>query len=143
MILLVFGGVGFFTGPVLNQAAAWRHSMVSVTALGSLTIGVGMSIFTALEGYSHKDALYASVITGMCAGRRCARYPSSLMHINPTGTTIGYGDRTPDSDLGKILIALYIIVAIPAVAVLLEPGKRFLEDLCRRKELPPVADKDL
>ena len=58
------------------------------------------------------------------------------------GTTIGYGDETPKSDLGKVLVALYAILVVNVMAVLLQPSKDFLENLCRPAALPKaVADK--
>jgi len=47
------------------------------------------------------------------------------------GTTIGYGDATPKSDLGKVAVAVYAILVVNVVATLLQPGRRYLERLCR------------
>jgi voltage-gated potassium channel len=59
-----------------------------------------------------------------------------------TGTTVGYGDRTPSSDLGKVLVSLYCIMAIPVFGLLLEPVKEYLVHLCHVKEthLPLKVD---
>jgi Ion channel len=55
------------------------------------------------------------------------------------GTTIGYGDETPKSDLGKILVALYAILVVNVMAVLLQPSKDFFERLCRPAPALPEA----
>jgi Ion channel len=47
------------------------------------------------------------------------------------GATVGYGDITPKTDMGKIAVALYAIASVQAVAILLEPGRVFFEGLCR------------
>lgn len=56
---------------------------------------------------------------------------SYVTMIHSTGATIGYGDVTPKTDMGKIAVALYAITSVQAVAILLEPGRVFLEALCR------------
>ena len=57
------------------------------------------------------------------------------------GTTIGYGDETPKSDLGKVLVALYAILVVNVMAVLLQPSKDFLENLCRPAAVPTAVAK--
>lgn len=59
------------------------------------------------------------------------------------GTTIGYGDKTPSSDMGKVFVALYAIFAVQVMAGLLEPAKRALESLCHSpKQLPTETKRD-
>jgi hypothetical protein len=55
---------------------------------------------------------------------------SSHASYTISGTTIGYGDVTPASDLGKIAVACYAMMVIPVVSLLLEPCRIFLENLC-------------
>lgn len=64
-----------------------------------------------------------------------------VWHVRGKGTTIGYGDETPKSDLGKVLVALYAILVVNVMAVLLQPSKDFLERLCRPQALPMASAK--
>jgi hypothetical protein len=48
--------------------------------------------------------------------------------------TIGYGDMTPATDLGKIAVAIYAIMAVNVVLSLLVPARRYLESFCRVKK---------
>lgn len=68
-----------------------------------------------LEGMSYSEAIHLCVITG---------------------TTIGYGDVTPSSDLGRFSLALYVIMVCNVMGSLLDVGRRLLEPLCRRADLP-------
>ena len=57
-------------------------------------IGLGTVIYHFVEGWSWLDSLYFSVITL---------------------TTIGYGDFSPQTDLGKIFTLLYIVVGVALI----------------------------
>lgn len=73
--------------------------MKSLLILGGfLTLFVSTStfFFIAIEGWSALDALYFSVVTL---------------------TTIGYGDHTPQTALGKLFTTVYAIVAITTFLV--------------------------
>jgi len=54
-------------------------------------IALGTVVYHYIEGWSWLDSLYCSVITL---------------------TTIGYGDFSPQTDLGKIFTLLYIVVGV-------------------------------
>lgn len=56
-----------------------------------ITLLVGTVVYHFLEGWSWIDSMYFSVITL---------------------STIGYGDFSPTSDLGKIFTIIYIIVGV-------------------------------
>jgi hypothetical protein len=47
---------------------------------------------------------------------------------------------TPATDLGKIAVAIYAIVAVNVVVALLVPARQYLEGFCRVKDV--VKDKD-
>ena len=44
---------------------------------------------------------------------------------------IRYGDYTPKSDLGKLAVAGYALLAVGVMAGILKPSKEYLEKLCR------------
>ena len=135
----------------MDLASAWRYQIPGgLPTLAGFTLGIGVLVFTTLEGLPHTDAMYASVITGTyCVLRanvkrakrqelaslncvlgmitRCFRSP-----LGP-GTTIGYGDLAPSSNVGKIAVALYAIASVNVMAILLEPARRYLELFCRTK----------
>jgi hypothetical protein len=90
-------------------------------ALASLTIAIGVIIFTFIEEMSELDAAYMSFITG---------------------TTIGYGDVTPTSDVGKIVVALYAVLVINVLSGLIQHPRRFLESLCRVDEIDERKKED-
>jgi Ion channel len=125
-VVISFLGLGVFCGPLLAVTSSWRHGIPGgMFAVALWTLGMGMAIFT-YEGTSTADALYASVITG---------------------TTIGYGDLTPNSELGKILVALYAILVVGVTGVLLEVSKERLIQFCipsappKAVVVPKVDDK--
>jgi len=57
-------------------------------------IVLGTVVYHYIEGWSWLDSLYFSVITL---------------------TTIGYGDFSPQTDLGKIFTLLYIVVGVSLI----------------------------
>ena len=77
---------------------------------------MGVVVFTYEDILSTTDALYASVITG---------------------TTIGYGDLTPQTDLGKILVVLYAILVVGVTGVLLDISKERMMQFC----IPTIEPK--
>jgi hypothetical protein len=59
-------GLGFFCGPLLALASSWKQQVPGgITAVGSVTLGLGVLIFTMIEGMSPSDAVHLSIITGM------------------------------------------------------------------------------
>jgi len=54
--------------------------------------------------------------------------------------TIGYGDVTPRTDMGKIAIACYAIFVVNVMAVLLEPAREYLERMCRIPTTPKTSE---
>lgn len=47
------------------------------------------------------------------------------------GTTIGYGNITPSSDMGRLALALYALLVVNVMGGFLDVSKGYLEDLCR------------
>jgi hypothetical protein len=49
----------------MSLTSSWKHLVPGGTlALATVTLGLGMTLFTALEGLSQLEAAYASIITG-------------------------------------------------------------------------------
>jgi uncharacterized membrane protein YadS len=113
-------GLGFFLGPVMDLASSWKNRVPGgIFAVASTTLLLGVVLFSTLEDLTTLEALYFSIIAG---------------------TTIGYGDFSPDTDLGKIAVSIYVVVAINVTGALLEPAKGYLMQLCSEREgLPEVA----
>ena len=106
LVLLSFAGLGFFCGPIMDFAASWKERVPGGTpGLVLATVGLGVALFTRLEGWAPQDAAYYAVVTG---------------------TTIGYGDMAPKTDEGRIAAALYAVVAVNVVGALLDPAKEML-----------------
>ena len=95
--LLLFGvvlAIGWRFGMVLRQL--WQMAEVRGLLLTTaVTLLGGMFIFRALEGWSYLDALYFSLITL---------------------TTVGYGDLSPLTPLGKIMTMLYILLGLGIIS---------------------------
>ena len=65
LLTFVLASLGFFCGPVLQLGAAWRHAIPGgLTTVGSVVLGMGVTVFSMSEGLDQFDALYASIITG-------------------------------------------------------------------------------
>jgi hypothetical protein len=59
-------GIGFFCGPLLSVASQWKHQVPGgIVPLATMTLGMGMSMFTALEGMSYSEAFHLCIIAGM------------------------------------------------------------------------------
>ena len=115
IVVLSFCGLGMFCGPVMNFASSWTEDVpggVIGAALTTLALGIGL--FTVLEDFSETEAAYFSFITG---------------------TTIGYGDRSPASDASKIAAAIFAILVINVTGGLLEPGASFLSSYCMKRDV--------
>jgi Ion channel len=123
IVIMAFCGLGMFCGPVMELTSSWSTTVPGgMLALTILTIALGVAIFTyILEEMSELDAAYMSFITG---------------------TTIGYGDITPTSDMAKIAVALYAIVVINVISGLIQEPRRFLENLCREAEIEDHAKEE-
>jgi hypothetical protein len=85
MPLLVFG--------MLRATWALRREpqFVSLALLTLIAIVSGTAFYSLVEGLRFVDALYFSVVTL---------------------TTVGYGDFAPETDVGKLFTAVYVVVGI-------------------------------
>ena len=82
-----------------------------------IVIGIGTVFYHFQEGWRWLDSLYFSVITL---------------------TTIGYGDFSPETDLGKIFTLFYIIIGLGMILSFFHILYNHFNDLrltSRRKEL--------
>jgi voltage-gated potassium channel len=84
--------------PSVEEAKIIRNRFKLITFATLLTLLAGTLAMHHLEGLAYIDALYFSVI--------------SL-------TTVGYGDFTPETTLGKLFVMGYLIVGIAIIAALL------------------------
>jgi voltage-gated potassium channel Kch len=64
---------------------------VSLALLAVVAIASGTGFYSLVEGLRFVDALYFSVITL---------------------TTVGYGDFAPETDIGKLFTAVYVLVGV-------------------------------
>ena len=75
--------------------AAWalrrEPQFVSLALLTLIAIVSGTAFYSLVEGLRFVDALYFSVVTL---------------------TTVGYGDFAPETDIGKLFTAVYVLVGI-------------------------------
>ena len=75
--------------------AAWalrrESQFVSLALLTLIAIVSGTAFYSLVEGLRFVDALYFSVVTL---------------------TTVGYGDFAPETDVGKLFTAVYVLVGI-------------------------------
>lgn len=118
LLVLPLLGLGFFCGPILTMTSSWQSRVPGgVLSLGSLTLALGVSMLTVFEGMAFKDAIHLSIMTG---------------------TTIGYGNITPTSDLGRFFLAIYAIMICNVAAVILDQGRFYLESFCH---YPPSSKK--
>lgn len=85
---------------------AWRDpSFRSLAALTALLLFVGTLVFHEVEGWAYLDSFYFSAITL---------------------ATVGYGDFTPKTPVGKLLTVFYIFMGFGMLVALLT---RFAEAL--------------
>jgi voltage-gated potassium channel len=85
MPLLLFG--------MLRAGWALRREtqFVSLALLAVVAIASGTGFYSLVEGMRFVDALYFSIITL---------------------TTVGYGDFAPETDVGKLFTAVYVLVGV-------------------------------
>jgi voltage-gated potassium channel len=77
----------------------------SLLYIAALTLTMGTFFYHKVEGWSWLDSLYFSVITL---------------------TTVGYGDFTPQTDIGKIFTIIYIFVGLGILIGFVTPIGEYL-----------------
>jgi len=108
-------GLGMVCGPLVAVMSSWRHEVPGGwMVVTTMTFGLGILIFTHCEGLSTTDAIYASIMTG---------------------TTIGFGDMTPNTDLGKVSVAIYALLVVGVVSGMLDTVRDHLIEFC----IPPSS----
>jgi len=118
LLVLPTMGLGFFCGPILTMASSWQSRVPGgVLSLGSVTLALGISMLTVIEDMELKDAIHLSF---------------------ETGTTIGYGNLAPSSDLGRFFWAIYAVMICNVAAGILDQGRMYLESFCHD---PPSSKK--
>ena len=92
LLLVAVGTLVWRFSWVLRQL--WREAL-GLLLTTAVTLLSGMFTFRALEGWSYLDALYFSLITL---------------------TTVGYGDFSPMTPLGKIMTMIYIVLGLGIIS---------------------------
>lgn len=68
-MIMSFTGLGMFCGPVMDLAAQWSKTVPGgIVALTTVTIAIGVVLFTYIEDMDQVDAAYMSFITGTTIG---------------------------------------------------------------------------
>lgn len=82
----------------------WSRLSFPIIILITLVI-VGTFVFHIVEGWRYLDSMYFTVVTI---------------------TTIGYGDFTPQTDLGKVITMAYLFLGVGIVLYLFSIVSRFM-----------------
>jgi len=114
LTILPLFGLGFFCGPIMDLASSWQTLVPGgAFSVGTITLMMGVSMLTIVEDLSYSEAVHLCVITG---------------------TTIGYGDLTPQTTAGRFLLALYAIANCNVMGGFLGLSREFLESYCSEKD---------
>jgi voltage-gated potassium channel len=111
LLLLAIGAIGWRFGLVIRRLL-YMAEVRGLLLATAVTLLAGMFIFRALEGWSYLDALYFSLITL---------------------TTIGYGDLSPATPLGKVMTMLYILLGLGIISSFVLTVAEVLPAVSRRK----------
>ena len=83
LLVLPIMGLGFFCGPILTMASSWQNRVPGgVLSLGSVTLALGVSMLTVLEGMELKDAIHLSFETGESAQPCCCSKKIPIVFTN-------------------------------------------------------------
>jgi voltage-gated potassium channel Kch len=95
----------------VNEARKVARNFRLLALASIATVLAGTAAFHYVESWSLVDSLYFSVV--------------SL-------TTVGYGDLTPTTDAGKLLVVLYLLIGIGIIAALIN---NMFKGVAARKQL--------
>jgi voltage-gated potassium channel len=113
LLILAVAGLIWRFGLVLRQL--WRTAEVrELVITTAVTLLAGMFIFRALEGWSYLDALYFSLITL---------------------TTIGYGDFSPVTPLGKVTTMIYVLLGLGIISSFILAIAQVIGDRRKSREI--------
>lgn len=93
----------------------------SLLYLTVITLAVGTAFYHRIEGWRWLDSLYFSVITL---------------------ATVGYGDFSPKTDLGKIFTVVYIFTGLGILLGFVNPIGEYILNK-RLEKMGPKQEKDL
>jgi len=111
LLLLAVGVMGWRFGLAIRRL--WQMAEVRGLLLATaVTLLAGMFIFRALEGWSYLDALYFSLVTL---------------------ATIGYGDLSPATPLGKAVTMLYVLLGLGIISSFVLAVAQVLPAVSRRR----------
>lgn len=81
----------------IEEARKIHREFRFLAVLSIATLGLGTIVFRLVEGWRWIDSFYYSAV--------------SL-------TTVGYGDFTPSTDIGKLIAVLYLFIGIGIIAAM-------------------------
>jgi bacteriorhodopsin len=120
--LLIFVALGRLYREMFRQA---ETRALALTA--ALIVGVGVLFYTRVEHWTVLNAIYFCVITL---------------------ATVGYGDITPTTDLGKIFTIFYILIGLTVIGgffatlgKLIHPGRVLRREEAVIAELQPPGSR--
>lgn len=92
-----------------------------LVALTLIVLGIGVSFYHVVEKFSWIDSLYFCVITL---------------------TTVGYGDFSPQTDLGKLFTVVYVLVGIGIITTFITTMAKRQRQRIEKRNHVPIESKD-
>jgi len=98
-----------------------RWHAIFIIIIFVLVIFVGIHVYHSVEGWNYLDSTYFLVITA---------------------TTIGYGDITPQTDLGKIITIFYSFIGIVSVLYFVSLISNYIFERKFNKKIKKIDNKN-